>query len=94
MAIRLATIVPLIKDKLGLLNSSRNYRTIVIGRGSLILKLLDWIILILFGAKLGIDHLKFASSKGSQPIYAPGLPSRQPATSSKMMDMFTVASWI
>ena len=58
----LATLVPLIKDKLGSLNSSTNYRTIAIS--SLILKLLDWVILILFGAKLGIDDLQFAYQPG------------------------------
>ena len=58
----LATLVPLIKDKLGSLNSSKNYRTIAIS--SLVLKLLDWIILILFGSKLGIDDLQFAYQPG------------------------------
>ena len=58
----LATLVPIIKDKLGSLNSSKNYRTIAIS--SLILKLLDWIILILFGSKLGIDDLQFAYQPG------------------------------
>ena len=58
----LATLVPIIKDKLGSLNSSKNYRTIAIS--SLVLKLLDWIILILFGSKLGIDDLQFAYQPG------------------------------
>ena len=58
----LATLVPLVKDKLGSLNSSKNYRTIAIS--SLVLKLLDWVILILFGAKLGIDDLQFAYQSG------------------------------
>ena len=58
----LSTLVPLIKDKLGNLNSSKNYRTIAIS--SLIMKLLDWVILILFGAKLGIDDLQFAYQPG------------------------------
>ena len=58
----LATLVPIIKDKLGSLNSSKRYRTKAIS--SLILKLLDWIILILFGSKLGIDDLQFAYQPG------------------------------
>ena len=58
----LATLVPIIKDKLGSLNSSKNYRTIAIS--SLVLKLLDWIILLLFGSKLGIDDLQFAYQPG------------------------------
>ena len=49
-------------DTLASLNSSKNYRTIAII--SLLLKLLDWIILILFGAKLGIDDLQFAYQPG------------------------------
>ena len=58
----LATLVPLVKDKLGNLNSSKNYRTIAIS--SLVLKLLDWIILLLFGKNLGIDDLQFAYQPG------------------------------
>ena len=58
----LATLVPLVKEKFGNVNSSKNYRTIAIS--SLILKLLDWIILLLFGAKLGIDDLQFAYQPG------------------------------
>ena len=59
----LATLVPLIKDKLGSLNDSKNYRSIAMS--SLILKLLDWIILLLFGSSLGVDHLQFAYQPGS-----------------------------
>ena len=59
----LATLVPLIKDKLGSINESKNYKSIAMS--SLILKLLDWIILILFGDSLGVDELKFAYQPGS-----------------------------
>ena len=38
----LATLVPIIKDKLGTVNISKNYRSIAIS--SLVLKVLDWII--------------------------------------------------
>ena len=54
----LATLVPLIKDKLGSINKSKNYRSIAIS--SLILKIFDWVILLLFGTKLGLDELQFA----------------------------------
>ena len=54
----LATLLPIIKDKLGSINSSSNYRSIAIS--SLILKLLDWIILIIYGDVLGVDELQFA----------------------------------
>ena len=59
----LATLVPLIKDKMGSINESKNYRSIALS--SLVLKLLDWIILILFGDTLGVDELQFAYQPGS-----------------------------
>ena len=58
----LATLIPIIKDKLGSINSSKNYRSIAIS--SLILKLIDWIILTLFGVTLGLDDLQFAYQPG------------------------------
>ena len=58
----LATLVPIIKDKLGSLNSSKNYRSIAIS--SLILKLIDWIILLLFGSTFGLNDLQFAYQPG------------------------------
>ena len=58
----LATLVPIIKDKLGCINSSKNYRSIAIS--SLILKLLDWIIILLFGDKLQLHDLQFAYQPG------------------------------
>ena len=54
----LATLVPIIKDKLGSISSSKNYRSIAMS--SLVLKLLDWVILLLFGDSLGVDQLQFA----------------------------------
>ena len=54
----LATLIPIIKDKLGSINSSKNYRSIAIS--SLILKLFDWIIINLFGGLLSLDDLQFA----------------------------------
>ena len=59
----LATLVPLIKDKLGSINESKNYRSIALS--SLLLKILDWIILLLFGRTLGVDELQFAYQPGS-----------------------------
>ena len=58
----LATLVPLIKDKMGDVCSSKNYRSIAIS--SLILKIIDWIILILFGQRLGLDDLQFSYQQG------------------------------
>ena len=59
----LATLVPIIKDKLGSISSSKNYRSIALS--SQILKLLDWIILLLFGESLGVDELQFAYQEGA-----------------------------
>ena len=58
----LATLVPIIKDKLGSINSSKNYRSIAIS--SLILKMLDWIIILLFGETFGLHDLQFAYQSG------------------------------
>ena len=59
----LATLVPIIKDKLGSISNSKNYRSIAMS--SLILKLLDWVILLLFGESLGVDQLQFAYQPGA-----------------------------
>ena len=49
------TLIPLVKDNLADPASSDNYRGIAIG--SLVLKLFDWIILLLEGTKLTCDEL-------------------------------------
>ena len=60
----IATLVPIIKNKLGNVSSSKNYRSIAIS--SLVLKLLDWVTLLLFGTRLGLDDLQYAyQSKAS-----------------------------
>ena len=51
------TLVPIVKDNLSDLSKSENYRAIAIG--SLILKLLDWVILILEAENLETDQLQF-----------------------------------
>ena len=53
----LCTLVPIVKDNMGDLASSDNYRAIAIG--SLFLKLLDWVILLLEGEKLSSDQLEY-----------------------------------
>jgi hypothetical protein len=45
------------------IKTSQNYRSIAIS--SLLLKILDWIILTLFGQKLGLDELQFAYQQES-----------------------------
>ena len=59
----MATLVPIVKDKLAELNSSSNYRSIAIS--SLILKLLDWIIILNYGHLLKLDELQFGFQKNS-----------------------------
>ena len=60
--ILLATLIPIIKDKLGSLNTSQNYRSIAIS--SLVLKIFDWIVLVPFGESLGLDEFQFAYQPG------------------------------
>ena len=55
--ITVSTVIPLIEDKLGDISWSNNYRSIALS--SLILKLFDWIILLLHGVKLRMDELQF-----------------------------------
>ena len=54
----IATLVPIIKNKLGSISSSKNYRSIALS--SLLLKILDWVTLLLFGTSLGLDDLQYA----------------------------------
>ena len=58
----LATLLPIIKDKLGSICNSKNYRSIAIS--SMILKLLDWIIILLFDSSLKLHDLQFAYQPG------------------------------
>jgi hypothetical protein len=58
----LSTLVPIIKDKMGDICSSKNYRSIAIS--SLILKIIDWVIIILFGECLHLDDLQFSYQSG------------------------------
>ena len=56
-----STIVPLVKDKLGDVNSSNNYRSIALS--SLVLKVFDWVVVLAFGEKLSTDDLQFGYQK-------------------------------
>ena len=53
----LCTLIPIVKDNLGDITSSDNYRAIAIG--NLLLKWFDWLILILEEDKLSTDELQF-----------------------------------
>ena len=58
----LATLVPIIKNKLGSINVSKNYRSITIS--SLLLKIIDWIFLILFGSAFMLNDFQYAYQAG------------------------------
>ena len=49
------------KEKLGDIESSDNYRSIALS--SVILKIYDWIVMALFGNSLGLDDLQFSYQK-------------------------------
>ena len=53
----ISTIIPIIIDKFGDICSSNNYRSIAIS--SLVLKVCDWVILLLYGDELKINELQF-----------------------------------
>ena len=58
LVLLLSTLVPIVKDKLSNLCSSKNYRSIAIS--SLFLKIVDWLIILLYGDCLGLHDLQFA----------------------------------
>ena len=58
----LSTLVPIIKDKLGSITQSKNYRSVCIT--FLVLKQFDWIVISLFGEALGFHDLQFAYQPG------------------------------
>ena len=60
--ILLCTLLPLVKDNFSDITSSGNYRAIA--GGSLLLKLLDIVIIMLEGEKLTFSELQFAYQAG------------------------------
>ena len=61
----LSTLIPIIKDKLGDASVSGNYRSIAIS--SFILKLFDWVTIILCNDSLHLDALQFGYQSGCSP---------------------------
>ena len=59
----MCTLLPLVKDNLGDITSSNNYRAIA--GGCLLLKLIDLVILVLEGDKLNFDPMQFAYQEKS-----------------------------
>ena len=66
LVLLLSTLVPLVKDKLSSINTSKNYRSVAIS--SILLKLLDWVVILLDGNSLGLDELQFAYQAGSSTV--------------------------
>ena len=62
----LSTLVPLVKDKLGDINTSKNYRSVAIS--SILVKLIDWVIILLEGDSLGLNELQFAYQAGCSTL--------------------------
>ena len=62
LVLLLATLVPIIKDKLGSISVSKNYRSIAIS--SIILKVLDWVFLLLFGTTFNLNDFQYAYQAG------------------------------
>ena len=57
----ISTLVPILKDKLGDITSSENYRSIALS--SLILKVFDYVLLYMYDDKLTTDELQFGYQK-------------------------------
>ena len=57
LVLMVSTLIPLVKDKLGDITASSNYRSIALC--SLILKVFDWVVLLLYSDDLKIDELQF-----------------------------------
>ena len=65
------SLVPIVKDKLGNLNSSDNHRAIAIS--SLLLKILDWVIITLHGDKIQFSDFQFGFSKDNSTTMCTGI---------------------
>ena len=53
----ISALIPLVKDKLGDITASNNFRSIALS--SLILKVFDWVVLLLYSDDLKVDELQF-----------------------------------
>ena len=62
----LCSLIPIVKDNLGDLTSSDNYRAIA--KSSLVLKLFDWVVLLSQGDKLSSDELQYGYQKLSSTV--------------------------
>ena len=82
------SLIPIVKDNLGDPSTSDNYRAIAIG--SLLLKLFDWVVLLVEGDKLHVDQLQY----GYQALpCAPGPWLRQLSITTLEGELFMVVPW-
>ena len=57
LTLMVSTLIPLVKDKLGDNTASNIYKSRALG--SLILKVFDWVVLLLYSDDLKVDELQF-----------------------------------
>ena len=57
LTLMVPTLIPFVKDKLGDITASNNYRSIALS--NLILKVFDWVVLLLYTDDLKVDELQF-----------------------------------
>ena len=87
----LATLVPIVKDKMANICTSKNYRSIAIS--SLILKIFDWIIILLFGTTLGLDDLQFAYQAKCSTFMCSWIVIETISSSSEIIMMSSAVKW-
>ena len=66
LVLLLSTLIPLVKDKLASINTSKNYRSVAVS--SILLKLFDWVVIFLDGDSLGLNELQFAYQTGCSTV--------------------------
>lgn len=92
LVLLLATLVPIIKNKLGSISSSKNYRSIAIS--SIILKLFDWVFLLLFGCTFNLNVYSTHIRQGAPLPCVPGQHWRQLSISSSTNPKYLPVQWI
>ena len=66
LVLLLSTLVPLVNDKLASINASKNYRSVAIS--SILLKIFDWVVILLDGPSLHLNELQFAYQEGCSTV--------------------------
>ena len=63
-------LIPLVKYKLGDINSSKNYRSVAVS--SVLVKLIDWVIILLEEDVIKLNELQFAYQRGCSTVIGTG----------------------